>query len=208
MNYNPDLYPNRATEAAGHLTADQIDDHLIGDLATAAAVHLAACSLCAERVAAVANPIASFQHIATAWSERRSATLPIPVPAQQQPLWQRHMAWASACLTLAVGVALINASHQFSILTAPQPVVSAVAQPSPVLLSTAQQPAAPMAPALTETASIAPAAHASQTATIATDNHMLRAVDAAVDPFAESPAALGLLPDGSHSTRPPTSIQD
>lgn len=207
MNCNPDRYPNRTIEAAGHVTADhlttdQIDDHLIGDLATAPAAHLAACSLCAERVAAVASPIASFQHIATAWSERRSATLPIPVPTQQQPLWQRHMAWASACLTLAVGVALINASHQFSIQTTPQPAVSVYAQPSPVLLSAVHQPVAPMAPAL------APAAPASQTTTIAADNHMLRAVNAAFDPFAESPAALGLLPDGSHSTRPPTSIQD
>ena len=116
MNLNPALSPNLAIEAAAdHLTADQIDDHLIGDLAAAPAAHLAACSLCTDRVAAVANPIASFQHVATAWSERRSATLPIPVPTQQQPLWQRHTAWASACLTLAVGVALINASHQFSI---------------------------------------------------------------------------------------------
>ena len=196
MNCNPDLSPNPSTEAAvaNHLTADQIDDHLIGDLAARPAAHLAACSHCADRVAAATSPIASFQHVATAWSERRSATLPIPVPAQQQPMWQRHMSWASACLTLAVGVALINASHQFSIqTTAPQIAPSVAAQLAPV----PQLSTPPKAPALTQT-----------TTQIAADNHMLRAVDAAVDPFAESPAALGLAPADSRSTRPPASIQD
>jgi len=197
MNYNTALSPNPATEApADHLTADQIDDHLIGDLAAAPAAHLAACPLCADRVAAVANPIASFQHVATAWSERRSATLPIPVPTQQQPLWQRHMAWASACLTLAVGVALINASHQFSIQTA-APSLAAEAVPVP------QAIAPPKTAALTETASVAPSARTTQ---IAADNHMLRDVNTAFDPFAENPAALGLT--DNHSSRPPTSIQD
>jgi hypothetical protein len=198
MNFNPDISPNPAIEAAvvGHLTADQIDDHLIGDLDAAPAAHLAACSLCTDRVATVANPIASFQHVATAWSERRSATLPIPVPAQQQPLWQRHMAWASACLTLAVGVALINASHQFSIQTAAP---SVAAEAAPVQQAIAQ----PNATALTETASSAPSVHTTQ---IAADNHMLRDVNSAFDPFAESLAALGLT--DSHSNRPPTSIQD
>jgi hypothetical protein len=194
MNCNPELYPT------DHLTVDQIDDHLIGDLAAAPAAHLTACSLCTARVATAANPIVSFQHVATAWSERRSATLPIPVPAQQQPLWQRHMAWATACLTLAVGVALINASHQFSIQTAtsqPAPSVASQLSPVPQLITP------PKAPALAETA------RATQTATqIAADNHMLRAVNAAFDPFAESPATLGLLPTDSHSTRPPASIQD
>jgi hypothetical protein len=197
MNFNPDRYSKPTIEAAAaHLTAEQIDDHLIGDLATAPAAHLATCALCAGRVAAVANPIASFQHVATAWSERRSATLPIPVPAQQQPLWQRHMAWASACLTLAVGVALINADHQFSIQTA-APSVAAEAVPAQ------QAIAQPKATSLTETASVAPSAHTTQ---ITVDNHMLRDVNAAFDPFAESPTALGLT--DSRSNRTPTSIQD
>ena len=79
-----------------HLTPDQVDDHLIGDLAPAPAAHLAACSLCAERVALARSPLSSFQQVSTAWSERRSATLPIPVLDQQRPLLQRHMASASA----------------------------------------------------------------------------------------------------------------
>jgi hypothetical protein len=207
MNSYPELYPSSAEPlaadhlAADHLTADQIDDQLIGDLAAAPAAHLAACSLCADRVATAASPMASFQNVSTAWSERRSATLPIPVPTQQRPVWQRHMAWATVSLTLAFGIAFINASHQFSLQTSrpqPSPIQSVAAQ-------LIQQPAiSPKALALTETASIAPAPRATQ---ISADNHMLRAIDASFDPSADSPAALGLMPAATGS-RPPASIQD
>jgi hypothetical protein len=195
MNSYPDL---DLSSAAGHLTADQIDDHLIGDLALAPAAHLAACSHCAERVAAAAAPIASFQQVSTAWSERRSATLPIPIPVQQRPIWQRHAAWATASLTLAFGIAFINASHQFSLqTTAPQP---APAQTAPSYI-----PQQTIAPSLAQTASIAPSPRATQ---ISADNHMLRAIDASFDPSADSPAAFGLTPAAAQSNQPPTSIQD
>jgi hypothetical protein len=200
MNSFPDLY---LSSAAGHLTADhltanQIDDQLIGDLAPAAAAHLATCSLCAEHVAAAASPIASFQQVSTAWSERRSATLPIPVPTQQRPIWQRHAAWATASLTLAFGIAFINANNQFSLQTsAPQP---APAQTAPSYI-----PQQTIAPSLAQTASIAPSPRATQ---ISADNHMLRAIDASFDPSADSPAAFGLTPAATQGNQPPTSIQD
>jgi hypothetical protein len=205
MNSYPELYSSSADPlAADHLTADQVDDQLIGDLAAAPAAHLAACSLCADRVATAASPMADFQNVSTAWSERRSATLPIPVPTQQRPVWQRHMAWATASLSLAFGIAFLNASHQFSLQTSrPQPasVQSAAAQPNAVLQSTVS----PKALALTEAASIAPAPRATQ---ISADNHMLRAIDASFDPSADSPAALGLMPAAAPGSRPPASIQD
>jgi hypothetical protein len=200
MNSYPELYPS----SPDHLTPDQIDDHLIGDLAAAPSAHLAACSLCAERLALAGSPIASFQNVSTAWSERRSATLPIPVPTQQRPLWQRHMAWATASLSLAFGIAFINASHQFSLQsTHPQsaPPPSVAAQ-----LRAVQQPIISLkTPTLTETASIAPASHATQ---ISADNHMLRAIDASFDPSADSPTALGIIPAAAPSAGPPNSIQD
>ena len=199
---------------AGHLTDDQIDDHLIGDLAPAPAAHLAACTVCADRVAAAASPIADFQNVSTAWSERRSATLPIPIPSQQRPVWQRYTSWATASLTLAFGMAFLNATHQFSIQTvSPQPLPAAqslvaaqTAAPQTIasLPVTAPRIIASPTPALTETASIAPAPHATQ---ISSDNHMLRAIDASFDPSADSPAALGLMP-AAPSSRPPASIQD
>jgi hypothetical protein len=205
MNSHPDRCNNTPEpQAATHLTPDQIDDHLIGDLAAAPAAHLAACALCTTRAAAAASPLASFQQVSTAWSERRSATLPIPVPAPRQPLWQRHMAMATACLSMAMGIAVINANHQFQLSTTePQHTASA---PTLAQQALAQLQPTPKAPALTETASIA---RSPQTAAhIAADNHMLQAVNAAFDPFAENPAALGLVSAESPSAAQPTSLQD
>jgi hypothetical protein len=210
MNSRPDQIVSIAAESSAdarltlhHLTPDQIDDHLIGDLAAVPAAHLAACTLCAERVATARSPISSFQSVSTAWSERRSATLPIPVPAQQAPVWQRHMAWATATLSMALGFAFINATHQFSILNTPQPtpIASTSARLTPV-----QQPViAPQASALTETASIAPSPRAAR---ISADNHMLRSIDASLDPSTDSPAALGLMPAAAPNPGPLASIQD
>ena len=206
MNAFPDQNLSFASEPLdAHLTPDQIDDHLIGDLAPAPAAHLAVCSLCAERVAAAASPIASFQQISTAWSERRSATLPIPVPAVQRTVWQRHMAWATASLSLAFGIAIINATHQFSFDTTPQPTPAAAvsAQRTPFQ----QSAVSPIA--LTQTADIAPAPRAAQSATqVSADNHMLRAIDASLNPSTDSPAALGLTSVAAVSNGPPTSLQD
>jgi hypothetical protein len=161
-----------------HLTPDQIDDHLIGDLAPIPAAHLAACPLCADRATAAAGPLANFQQVSTAWSERRSATLPIPVPTAQRPVWQRHMAWATASLSLAFGVAMINATHQFSFNTTPQPTPTSA-------VSVQQLPAPPVTASLVS---------APQSTEISADNHMLRAIDASLDASNDSPAALGLTP--------------
>jgi hypothetical protein len=210
MNNHPDqLAPIAAESSAAHLTLhltpDQIDDLLIGDLADTPAAHLAACTLCAERVAAARSPISSFQQVSTAWSERRSATLPIPIPARQAPVWQRHMAWATATLSMALGFAFINATHQFSVLNTPQPAPLASAQLTPV-----QQPALfPKTPILTETASIAVPPRAVHFATrISADNQMLQNIDASLDPSTDSPAALGLQSATAPHPGPPASIQD
>ena len=210
MNNHPDQLASTAAESCAtarrslhHLTPAQIDDHLIGDLAPAPAAHLAACTLCAERVAAARSPIATFQQVSTAWSERRSATLPIPVPAQQAPVWQRHMAWATATLSMALGFAFINATHQFSILNTPQP--APITSTSTQLPRVQQAVLTPKATILTETASIAPPPRAAQ---ISADNHMLRAIDASLDPSTDSPAALGLQPAAAPHPGPLASLQD
>jgi hypothetical protein len=86
-----------------HLTEDQLDDHLIGDLAAPAAAHLAACQLCSARVAAVASPIASFQSVSLAWSERVSAAAPMPELPSSRTLLERRLAWSFAVAACAVG---------------------------------------------------------------------------------------------------------
>lgn len=205
-----------------HLSDDQIDDLLIGDLTAAPAAHLASCSLCADRVAEASDPIACFQNMTMAWSERRSATLPIPDLSQQRPLWQRHMAFATACFTFVIGIALINASQQVALKTAElqsaqleptqqQPAQLQSTQQQPTQLQPAElQPTrqvAPPAPVLTETASVTVAPLDAQ---ISADNQMLKDVDNELDTSAVSPAALGLEPVSDHSTRTPstTSVQD
>ena len=179
------LLDQNLTPTAHHLTPDQIDDHLIGDLAPTLVAHLAACSLCADRVATAASPIASFRQVSTAWSERRSATLPIPVPTAQRPVWQRHMNWATASLSLAFGIAFLNASHQFSFNTAPQP--------SPTRSISVQQTAAmPLAPGI---------ASEPRPTEISADNHMLSAINASFDASNDSPADLGLTAAVHHGPR-------
>lgn len=255
MNACPDIIHNPS--AATHLSDDQIDDYLIGDLAPAPAAHLATCSLCAARIAAAASSIDSLQALSTAWSERRSATLPIPVPTPPRPLWQPHPAWATACLALALGIALTSASREASLrasvsftppalpsLSAPSATADSASLPSgqhpSALNSSLRQNHVPrgwqpgagspklrvssgllgsaVRPALAETASTAssraevrggrfmPAGAAA--AQISADNHLLRSIDADLDPSSDTPAALGLVSETAQSTPPPTSLQD
>jgi len=199
MNSHPEQTLSIAAEpsAAHHLTPDQLDDHLIGDLAPTPAAHLAACSLCAERVALARSPLSSFQQVSTAWSERRSATLPMPIPSER-PSWQRHTAWATATLSMALGFAFINATHQFSILNTPQP--------APIASTSAQL--TPIPQPRVATAAPASFSRAPRAVQIAADNHMLQAIDASLAPSADSPEVLGLQSAAAPSPGPPASLQD
>jgi hypothetical protein len=199
------LAPHPADQlSADHLSLDQIDDHLIGDLAAAPTAHLAACSLCASRVAAAAAPFASFQRVTTAWGDRHSATLPVPIVSRQRPLWQRHLGWATACLSLAVGIALTNTSQGWFALGTrePQPATQQAAQQVSTQQVSEQQVSEQQ---VSEAASFAPSPHAAQ---ISADNQMLHDIDTALDTSAETPAALGLQTPSDQPTAPPTSLQD
>ncbi len=200
MNYpDPNVLIAAESSAAEHLTPDQIDDHLIGDLAPAPAAHLAVCSLCAERLAAAASPLEGFQQVSTAWSERRSATLPRPTPPPPRPLWQRHTAWATASLTLAFGFAFFNATRQLSLQNT---------QPTPAATRTSALPQSAFAADLPVIPVASSTASAPESSQISADNHLLRAIDNSLDSSTDSPAALGLAPSASPRSGPPTSLQD
>jgi hypothetical protein len=188
-------------QSHSHLSDSQIDDQLIGDLAAEPAAHLASCPVCIGRVAAAASPLDSFQSVTMAWSERRSATLPIPDFTQHQPFWQRHMAWATVCFVFAIGIALTNAGHQ---------VVTRMAELQPMQQDSTQAPTqqtAPSSAVLTETAS---ATGAPQEAQTFADNQMLKAIDDDLDTSADNPATLGIEPVNVRSRRSSTtlSLQD
>lgn len=91
-----------------HLTPDQIDDQLLGDLAPAAAAHLAECAFCQAAVAEAEAPMASFRQVSLAWAERRSATMPVPAPSADRRPASRHLAWgALGAAAAAVAIATI-----------------------------------------------------------------------------------------------------
>lgn len=100
-----------ATSQTEHLSESQLDDYLIGDLAAGPAAHLAACSLCTARVAAAEAPIAAFKTVSLAWSERRSATLPL-TPQPRPARWGQRLAWATAMsAALLTGISIPVLRH-------------------------------------------------------------------------------------------------
>jgi hypothetical protein len=182
-----------------HLTNDQIDDQLIGVLEPAAAEHLASCTGCTTRVAAAAEPIAGFVAVTNAWSERRSATLPLisaSATASRRYYAMRITAGAVATAVLVVTFAVHTSS-------------SPASHSSTSMQATQSAPAAPAASqpqAFTELASTGPTEttlsprERIQRERISRDNQMLKAIDSELD-LSESAASLGLEPAGSSSTR-------
>lgn len=181
-----------------HLTEDQIDDALMGDLAAEAAAHLEGCTGCAERLAEAKMPLASFKAVSTAWSERRSATLPVVVP-QRAGLGARGRlaGWSvalSAALAVVIGVPLML--HQDRGPAAEGPHGSGqMAQAVPA--EAVGQPTA--AVASSTKAGVREAVADEQ---ISQDNAMLRDVNRELNASGQSPAALGLLQAGDQPYNP------
>ena len=174
-----------------HLSDDQILNTLFGDLSTGVAAHLAKCSICTRRVAEAEAPIASFKAVTLAWSERRSATLPL------QPLTAPPLAWhrraimaATATAALLLGISVPLARHE-------APSAPAVTAHTAVAPSSAAEVATVSAPALTAAmqheihgtpAAVEETQAQPQDEQIARDNQMLQNIDRALDNSVESPA--------------------
>lgn len=210
MNASPILQSTPASEkspalnssASPHLSAEHLDDHLIGCLDAERAAHLAACPLCSRRAAAAAAPLTSFQRVSTAWSERRSATLTVPAHPRQRPVWQRNLGWATACLTVAVGIAITTSSQAWLALgnSGQQPTSLQTEQANAVHQDSAQQDTAQ-----DDGPDTSANPHLDQ---VSADNRMLHDIDSALDTSAETPAALGLQTPNDQSTAPPAALQD
>jgi hypothetical protein len=185
-----------------HLTEDQIDDALIGDLGAPAAAHLKACAACAARMAEAEMPLASFKTVSTAWSERRSATMPAIAPLRTGlGARGRLMAWSAALSVMIVaGVVVPVALHQRTgeSATAARPVqVVATLGASGATASTG------VAAASGSMASNAGASSRQSTVDdrssqdrISQDNAMLMDIDRELDATTSAPAALTL--EGPH----------
>jgi len=160
-----------------HLGPDELESVLIGDAAPESTAHLAACEPCKAALAELEAPLAGFRAVTLAWSERRSATMPLrdleAAQSRAAAAWRKRFALsAGLAAALAIGVAV--------------PVLHYEATPSDEAQS---QPSA-QAAATTETASAA--SEESPQQQIARDNQMLRAIDQELSSSVESPAALGL----------------
>jgi anti-sigma factor RsiW len=200
MNDTLHLDAGSAAETAVHLSEEQIDEQLLGELGSAAAEHLAACGQCSARVAEAAQPIADFRDVSMAWSERRSATMPLPIVAADGLVWQRRMGWATTAFALALGISLLSNGHKAGTETAS--------------LQPEQAMDAPIASAVSSRVATAPhvveAVQNRSADRYAGDNRMLQAIDTELDASVESPATLGLEPasERSSSESSQTSLED
>ncbi|SEF93801.1 hypothetical protein SAMN05421819_1419 [Bryocella elongata] len=189
---------------SGHLSDAQLDAVLIEGASPAAAAHLADCHPCAARLDAVAQPVASFQAVSLAWSERRSATLPLREESFGRATsrnWGRRYGWVAATAAV-VAVLLAVPMHRGH----DQPAGPVAANGTPIVSAGTAQPV--------ETASTSkPAPSTSvQTATalppltsvpatkdqlrrqrqIDADNQMLAAIDHELDASQATLAAYGV----------------
>ena len=194
-----------------HLTDDQIDDLLIGDLAPEPAAHLAACDLCIARVAQASEPLASFDSVSLAWSQRRSSTLPLPDRSRQIPLLLRQISWVPTTFVFVLGLALLNTTHQLTLRTSElQPSQIRYNSPDPTQASARPNSPAPQAfeasiPHTQPTTAATP-----RPAQISADNQILEAVDDELDASMYNPAALGIESVSTQDTPSPTitTLQD
>ncbi len=186
------------TEAI-HLSEEQIDDALMGDLAAESAAHLEGCPACAERLAEAKMPLASFKAVSTAWSERRSATLPAVVPKRGGLGARGRLAGWSVALSaaLAVAIAVPVMLHQGRGAAIEGTHGSGqMAQVEPA--GAAGEPAA----AVASSAKAASAREAVADEQISQDNAMLQDVSRELNASGQSPATLGLLQAGDQPYNP------
>jgi len=210
-----DLMMTSATRGpAQHLSETELEDCLIGDAAPEAAAHLSACAPCRTALAELEAPLASFRAVTLAWSERRSATLPLNdlAVARRRAAngWRQRMAVsAGLAAALALGVAVPVLRHSSSSSNSNSDAGQMVAAQSTLAGGSVQAPnaAGSLAPAASaETASAATQDSPAQQ--ISRDNQMLRAIDAELDSRTETPAALGLLPATAVNPSMPSQMQD
>jgi hypothetical protein len=177
-----------------HLTEDQIDEALLGDLNASPAAHLKSCAVCTARLAAAEMPLASFKAVSLAWSERHSATMPAVMPLRPgMGARGRLLAWSAALsVMMAAGVAVPVLLHQDRTPStgdhAKQLLIPATAQATVVEASTPSEP--PENPvALNRARSVREGVSQDK---ISQDNAMLRDIDRELDASTATPAVLTL----------------
>jgi hypothetical protein len=184
-------------EEVSHLSEEQIDDQLMGDLSGEAAEHLAECAQCSRRVAEAGAPMESFRDVSTAWAARRSATMPIPNVQAGTLVWERRMGWAMTACALVVGISITGNGRKAEMLRASVQSAQSVS-------------AAPVRVAVAPVAVAAEAGDGAAAERYSGDNRMLKAIDSELDAAVETPAAMGLetVSEQPRSQSGPSSVED
>jgi len=166
-----------------HLSEDQIDDMLIGDLAPEPAAHLKQCTECQTRLEAAEAPMASFAAVSMAWSERHSATAPVTLLQAANSAGQRRANWvaaATAMLLLAVSIPLTMRDNRTQV------VASDTSMQTPAKPVVVQQASNSAGQAQVQSAAIVH--HEHPAAQLAQDNEMLQAINRELDASIQSPS--------------------
>jgi anti-sigma factor RsiW len=193
-----------------HLTDEQIDELLMGSLeageATRMREHAAGCEACAAQLVELEAPLESFKAVTLAWSERRSATLPVhPAPRRVAARWAMGLAWGSLAAA-ALLAAVIPVLHHEQNVRVQQAYRNAVNKQGEGHAATASTPAGAVTP---ENSTSAQRENAStdvpeNTQEIANDNRMLAMVDEELNAPITTPGSTTT--QGHRHTQ--TSVQD
>jgi anti-sigma factor RsiW len=162
-----------------HLTEDQIDELLMGSLEPGEAArfreHAAICESCTAQLAQLEAPIANFKAVSLAWSERRSATMPVrPAGAQRSGArWGMGFAWGAVAAAALLAAVIPVLRHEQNVRM--QEAYNKVKmQAQPVVMA----PASTVPPANSESEQNVDTAVQENAQEIAKDNQLLAMVDA------------------------------
>lgn len=194
-----------------HLTEEQIDELLMGSLSSGEAAqmreHIAGCEACAAQLAEIEAPLANFNAVTLAWSERRSATMPVrPAPRRTAARFGMGFAWGSIAAAALLAAVIPILRHEQNVRVQ-QAYNKTATQPAPAA-TTAQSPAAPVNSASTQNDS-ADAAVPENAQEIASDNRMLALVDEELNAPIPTPGSRRAIPGrGRTQTTTPGTVQD
>ncbi|MDE1154984.1 MAG: hypothetical protein PW735_04540 [Acidobacteriaceae bacterium] len=165
-----------------HLSEEQLDDLLIGEVSPEVEAHLAGCAVCRERLQEAEAPLASFREMSLAWAERRSVTMAAPRPEAQSGRVEHRFSWAMVMTgTLALAVAIPMLHHTRASAPQEEPALGALASTG-------------------HTSALGPASGLSSSQVqIAEDNAMLAEIDRALQQSDAPAASYGLESQSHHA---------
>jgi len=175
-----------------HLTEEQIDELLMGSLEPAEAAqmreHATECEACATQLAELEAPIASFNAVTLAWSERRSATLPVrPSPKRAGARFGTAFAWGSlaAAALLAAVIPVLRHEQDVHVREAYSNAAKVQSTPQTATTASAAQPANAITAQNDSAATNVP----EKAQEIAKDNQLLAMVDEELNAPMPAPGA-------------------